>query len=1164
MAHLTVPFLLAKTNREEKHMNIDCQIRGKSDVQEALAAMCETEIMEGNNQVFCDSCKKNTDTVLRNTISELPNMMILSLKRFDLDYNTFETVKLNSRCAFGQTLNMKRYTLEGVEALEQSEQQSENDAMDTGSEESALRHLPDEEYEYELAGVLVHAGVAQGGHYYSFIRDRSDQKWYRFDDEDVTPFDPASIEVECFGGKVKKETKWPNGQVHTVESEQYANALMLFYEKRKPKEQPAFQRDETETNKISNVKMTNGYDVFEPDVRRSNDTHRWQSFLFDADFQNFLKGLLGFCRLSGAHLGGDLDNSFPEMEIAKAVSLPWRKMIVEMLVTFLFDILLYSNERPSLNDWLSHIEQILTDDVECARGLALKLALKTSEVSGNWLRTYLLECPDQMARYTGVRVFSRAIEISLSLQDEAEKLDRWSEAWKEQVATIEAAGKFGPMPQRLEDGWLKYESVAANESLGTSIGAVLSFINALVDTIPRNWRFSPELFLFVRNLSSISAAAGGDLMRNALLACLLPARMICIVTRQSVHATLRAYFPAASLRTDVAETQVRPEQNAHSHQIISMGNNQVLPPPDVSYRGGTSAFDYIHLFEALGNMMGIPGIMQAALIVEQDDQVRGRHRTVLTEPAMNALREVFQENCAESAPGMGQREIEAYLHRSGVDVSQQKIIDMMAKYPTTHNGNDTKGLNFLSLEGFLAYYRDFSQTNEVKVRADLAQRSYAYSCSFLTSNAWPQVRRDMHTFGFRPDLSRRARKCRVRSEDGEEHLLSSCESIALDVKFIFDNSLPTLGRINDLGLSSFRLYEIACSASEQLGEYLLAGACLRRDVATVKPIIRGALKATYQATAGWTASDVLNSTMTILRLLASVQYGLQDAKIQEIMLCNEGDRSHPDGNSPLGLIAAAKFLSNNRAQQSYPQDLAFAYERYVGFLKELLGLHCVCKWMNEHRGAWAWMENDLFEARHQRGRGQSRNDYSVAREPDDGGIPLDHHHHSDSDGMPGIHDSEEDEDSPMEDMDLYQDPTPTSIVITGAGNDAVNGTYVRDGNFERAFKYSKPGIYQGRNAVFSIFRCNVSNNTKHWYISIVPQGNVPGTSSDIDFYSAPVTVDCHELPPLTGWVRANEGQDPAPKLKFTDPSIGGGSHLDPNGYDDWSDDPGVNSVQNFV
>lgn len=30
----------------------------------------------------------------------------------------------------------------------------------------------DEGYDYELTGVTVHTGTADGGHYYSFIRDR--------------------------------------------------------------------------------------------------------------------------------------------------------------------------------------------------------------------------------------------------------------------------------------------------------------------------------------------------------------------------------------------------------------------------------------------------------------------------------------------------------------------------------------------------------------------------------------------------------------------------------------------------------------------------------------------------------------------------------------------------------------------------------------------------------------------------------------------------------------------------------------------------------------------------------------------------------------------------------------------------------------------------------
>ena len=126
--------------------------------------------------MYCDRCKKKCDTILRTAISALPDVLMLSLKRFDLDYNTFETVKLNSRCAFGHTLNVKKYTLEGVEASTNAvgDGKSSDGVMDTDDSQSSI--LSDDDYDYRLVGVLVHAGVAQGGHYYSAIKDRSKQE----------------------------------------------------------------------------------------------------------------------------------------------------------------------------------------------------------------------------------------------------------------------------------------------------------------------------------------------------------------------------------------------------------------------------------------------------------------------------------------------------------------------------------------------------------------------------------------------------------------------------------------------------------------------------------------------------------------------------------------------------------------------------------------------------------------------------------------------------------------------------------------------------------------------------------------------------------------------------------------------------------------------------
>ncbi|KAL3923845.1 MAG: hypothetical protein SGILL_001411 [Bacillariaceae sp.] len=1113
-----------KTNREEPHMNIDCQIRGKSDVHEALSSLCETEIMEGNNQVFCDNCKKNTDTVLRTTISELPNMMILSLKRFDLDYTTFETVKLNSRCEFGQSLNMKRYTLEGVEAMEQAERENEDtDDMEIGSEENAMKHLRDEDYEYKLAGVLVHAGVAQGGHYYSFIKDRSDDKWYRFDDEDITPFDPSSIENECFGGKIKKDTKWPNGQIHSVESEQYANALMLFYEKVKPKElPPREQSEETKPLDLTNIKMTDGYDVFEPDVRRSNATHRWQSFLFDAEFQHFLAGLLSLCRISISNPEQiNAMDTVGRPVPTPLVASPWRRYLFRTLLSFVFDVLLYSNERPGLADWVRQIENIMENDQQCAQDFALTLALRSSETSSNWLRTFLLECPDQTARYVGVRVFSQAIRCALASPDEQKKLERWVEAWKEQFQKMNAAGTVAS--PTLEKEWAALEDVKSNNTSASAVGSILSFTNSLVDAVPRTWRSSPELFQFIRNLAGTNSASG-DILRDAMIHCLLPPRMICVVTRGGTTAPLTTLFPAASLQREIAETQMRPEQHQHSHHMMSaMAGNHAMNSAHSNYRDGPPPQDFVSLFEALGCLLGIREVVLATLITEQEEQVRGRSRAVLTDPAMQALREIFQENCSENAPGMDQREIESYLHRSNIDnVPTQRIVDLMTKYPTSSRG----ATGYLSLDAFLHYYRDSAQSNEAKVR------------------------QDFRTFGFRPDLSRRPKACRIAPSDGKRPIVAS-ESVALDVAAKFPDAMPTLGPLGDRGVSSLRFYEVVFTSNDHIGEYLLASAFLRKNLDASFYLIISALRNIYQSTTSWNG-EIFSGVMPMLKMLASIPDEFQKQRVDRIMLAADGET--PDQARQYGLIAGAKQLNGNRTQ-SYSQDMAYAYERYLSCIRELADVRFVYDWLKEHQHLWAFMERDLFNRHRPSRNAQSRGDYSVAREPDDGGIGLDHHHHSDSDG--GMHGSDEEE------MDLYNEG-PSAMCVIGAGNTSVDGSYVRDGYFEKAFKYSKHGEHLGRKAIFSIFKCNVSNNTKHWYISVIPDGSAPGTSSDVDFYSAPVSADSDELPPLRGWVKAVEGRDPAPTITYTHGNVSvNDSNVDDSptgiGYgDEWPDDPGGN------
>ncbi|KAL7448632.1 hypothetical protein ACHAWC_000785 [Mediolabrus comicus] len=67
-----------------------------------------------------------------------------------------------------------------------------------------------------------------------------------------------------------------------------------------------------------------------------------------------------------------------------------------------------------------------------------------------------------------------------------------------------------------------------------------------------------------------------------------------------------------------------------------------------------------------------------------------------------------------------------------------------------------------------------------------------------------------------------------------------------------------------------------------------------------------------------------------------------------------------------------------------------------------------------------------------------------------------------------------------------------------------------------------------------LFRCKLSDGTRRWYISIVPEDGNPGTTQDIDFYAvglSPGVVD-HSIPPRDGWTAfpSNGGASPPPTV----------------------------------
>lgn len=65
------------------------------------------DALEGENMYFCEKYDKKIRAQKRSCIKTLPNTLVLTLKRFDFDYNTMERKKINDYFEFPIDLNLR-------------------------------------------------------------------------------------------------------------------------------------------------------------------------------------------------------------------------------------------------------------------------------------------------------------------------------------------------------------------------------------------------------------------------------------------------------------------------------------------------------------------------------------------------------------------------------------------------------------------------------------------------------------------------------------------------------------------------------------------------------------------------------------------------------------------------------------------------------------------------------------------------------------------------------------------------------------------------------------------------------------------------------------------------------------------------------------------------
>jgi ubiquitin C-terminal hydrolase len=761
-----------QSTREEAFLKAELIIRGKEDIEESLEQLVEGELMNGDNKIMCEKCNQKKDTMRRTCFDILPNTMIIHLKRFDLDFQTFETVKLNNKIAFPTRLSMFKYTKEGMEAEEKAKIFAEEAGGAVPPTPEMSREMSDpvpppppsgsrsnslggpdggapagagagagaedfSEYEYELQGVLVHAGMAQGGHYYSFIREISEKSgvidapgtdsWYRFEDEDVSTFNPDNIPSSCYGGTYSTSTV---GMHDIIEEDRSANALMLFYRKVKPNTRESRKEEATtgsagagagpaaptgpspEEQAALNARdpLVNGYHAFEREVWETNMKHLVAEYVLDVDLHNFVRSILySICKGSGT-----LEQGAEALSLAAMPAEIKMNEIASFGCGFFMDVVLRCKERSGVKLWLGVLISYFNKFPLTADWFLLHIRTRSQCL---WLEDYLVHCSDSMASSSFVQL---VVAASLSVVEHASK---------------------GP---------------AGDTGLATL--RVLAVADRVLELLPRiylNSRTADEFFIALRDLSSIPCVAEHFVKKD------LVAKLTYFAIPGQVPAQIRAVFAAYE-----------------------------TPSKDFG--------PYLQtVFEVIAVLLGIPQTRKRPLVEENPKSLLSQ----LTEEAVAALTIIFKENSTNNK--MDFRDVLGYMVKV---FHNQKQANLQARSILDRFGD--RNATALYLDGFLLYYVKNSIYNPKLV--------------------W----KDLHHFGFQNDLKRPTISGEVCDTAGSGALAGALAAVASSYSAVSDHLVSILPPASRDCLLKLGLYEAGMYEAEACALAVSSRVCFGDEVAS--------------------------------------------------------------------------------------------------------------------------------------------------------------------------------------------------------------------------------------------------------------------------------------------------------------------------------------------
>ncbi|KAG1678108.1 Ubiquitin carboxyl-terminal hydrolase 34 [Nymphon striatum] len=340
----------------EEFYTVRCQVLDVRSLYESLNETTVKDTLEGDNMYTCSQCEVKVRAEKRACFKKLPKILCFNTMRYQFDMRTMSKEKVNTLFSFPMRLDMSNYMEKHLMP------DTHSGCMIPDDSES------DSSFEYDLIGITVHTGTADGGHYYSFIRERLNpsgkDKWFSFNDAEVKYFDPSKIDSECFGGELMVRSDAYDSvsdKFMDFSLEKTNSAYMLFYE-RIPAEQAS-------SSKEMNAQSESIW------IWRDNMQFLQDKSIFEHTYFNFMWQICGIIPQTLT--------KHPEITLMSA----------KLSTSFVLETLIHAKEKPTMVQWI----ELLTKQFNASQS-ACEWFMEHMAEDDWWPVQILIKCPNQVVR----------------------------------------------------------------------------------------------------------------------------------------------------------------------------------------------------------------------------------------------------------------------------------------------------------------------------------------------------------------------------------------------------------------------------------------------------------------------------------------------------------------------------------------------------------------------------------------------------------------------------------------------------------------------------------------------------------------------------------------------------------------------------------------------